>query len=340
MIGADGAVYAFGHAQQCGAPTIFLDLGEFGADVISTPDGLGYWTLNGEDEVELFACPNMPILDQDSYEGTNFFTLLPGERAISMSSLPDGRGYWVFTNRGRALAFGRAQWYGDMSHVRLNGPVVGSVGTPSGHGYYMVASDGGIFSFGDARFHGSMGAAHLNKPVRSMAPTPNGRGYWLVASDGGIFAFAAPFYGSMGSTRLNKPVVGIVPSATGHGYMMVASDGGIFTFGDVGFYGSLGGHPPLFPITAVSPLRGRQTIITYRVAGTGSADVTFSASGSSTAQSTVALPWSHTVAWPPPNFPSVIAQLNGGGSIACTILKNGVVIAHATSSGDFAVVDC
>ena len=30
----------------------------------------------------------------------------------------------------------------------------------------------------------------------------------------------------------------------GGGYWLVASDGGIFTFGDAGFYGSTGGHPP------------------------------------------------------------------------------------------------
>jgi hypothetical protein len=56
----------------------------------------------------------------------------------------------------------------------------------------------------------------------------------------------------MGSVALNKPVSGIVPSPTGHGYLMVAEDGGIFTFGDVPFWGSLGGSPPAWPITSVA----------------------------------------------------------------------------------------
>jgi hypothetical protein len=254
MLGADGSIYAFGNARYCGAPTIFQGLGEYGADIASAPDGLGYWTLNGRDKVEFFPCGNMPVRDRDSYETTNFFgdRLRADEAPIGMSALPDGTGYWVFTNLGRALAFGKARWYGDMGNVHLNGPVVGAVATPSGHGYYMVAADGGVFTFGDARFHGSMGGVHLNQPVISMATTPNGRGYWLVASDGGIFAFGAHFFGSMGAVRLNRPIVGIAASRTGHGYLMVASDGGIFTFGDMPFHGSLGSSPPYWPITAIA----------------------------------------------------------------------------------------
>jgi hypothetical protein len=254
MLGADGSIYPFGTAKYCGAPNIFLDFGEYGTDIAPTPDGLGYWTLNGRDKVEFFACSTMPALDRNSYEKTNFFAdrLRAGEAPISMSALPDGTGYWVFTNLGRALAFGKAPWYGDMGNVNLTGPVVGSVATPSGHGYYMVAADGGIFTFGDARFLGSMGGVHLNQPVVSMAPTPNGRGYWLVASDGGVFTFGAPFYGSMGAVRLNAPMVGIVAGPTGRGYLMIGSDGGVFTFGDARFHGSLGSHPPNLPITAVA----------------------------------------------------------------------------------------
>lgn len=259
MLGYDGTVYPFGSARLC--QNVFggsnLDVfipNSYGADIVPTPDGLGYWALDGENYVDFFKCSNMPDADYLQYEHNNFFAdkLAPNEVPTSMSALPDGSGYWVFTNLGRAIPFGNAQWYGDMGNVHLNGPVLGSVATPTGHGYYMVASDGGIFTFGDAHFHGSMGGARLNKPVMSMAPTPNGRGYWLVASDGGIFAFSAPFHGSMGSVRLNRPVVGMVASPTGNGYLMVGSDGGIFTFGDVPFHGSLGSNPPFWPITSVA----------------------------------------------------------------------------------------
>jgi hypothetical protein len=253
MLGVDGIVYPFGTAKNCGNAEVFLDLGEIAVDIVPTPNGLGYWTLTNAGFVQFFDC-GMPAGDKASYlKGNDVLDLLSDdEEAVSMSALPNGTGYWVFTSRGRVIQLGAAKFYGDMRNVPLNGPVLDSVATPSGKGYYMVASDGGIFAFGDARFAGSMGGQRLNKPVQSMAPDPDGTGYWLVASDGGIFAFGAPFYGSMGSVALNEPVVGMVASPTGHGYLMVALDGGIFAFGDVPFHGSLGSNPPAWPVLSVA----------------------------------------------------------------------------------------
>jgi hypothetical protein len=253
MLGADGSVYPFGRAQPCGDDSVAApDIGVYAMDIVPTPDGLGYWVLDSEGNVWYLTCSSMPVEDYLKYEPDSSADLRPGESAVSMSALPDGTGYWVFTDTGRAIPFGNAKWYGDMGNVRLNGPVLVSVASPTGRGYYMVASDGGIFCFGDARFHGSMGSVRLNKPVMSMAPTPNGRGYWLVASDGGIFGFNASFYGSMASVRLNEPIVGMVASTTSRGYLMVASDGGIFGFGDAKFHGSLANNPPYWPIMSVA----------------------------------------------------------------------------------------
>lgn len=342
MLGEDGSVYSFGTAPYCGAPSPSLDLGTAEISIVAMPDGLGYWTLDTSGFVESFTCSSMPFADEIAYEGSNFATLQPGETAISMSARSDGTGYWVFTDLGRAIAFGKTAWYGDMSGVHLNGPIVGSVATPSGHGYYMVATDGGMFTFGDAHFHGSMGAAHLNAPVISMAPTPAGGGYWLVALDGGIFSFGdARFFGSMGAVRLNGHIEGIVASPTGNGYLMVAADGGVFTFGDVPFHGSLGGNPPGWPIWAIAVMpHVIATTIKYQLSGSGTADVTYSASGSATEQRTVHLPWTYTVPSPAPDFPYVSAQINGTGGISCAIVKNGVIVAHAHSSGEFVIATC
>ena len=252
MLGFDGQVYVFGDAPHCGNTTVFTSIGEYGADIEPFPNGRGYWVLDGRNFVDFIYC------DTDAFGygyATNAFfqdRLVGDERPVSLSAMPDGKGYWVFTDRGRALAFGDAQWYGDMGSTPLNGPILDSVATPSGRGYWMVGSDGGIFSFGDARFYGSMGGQPLNKPVMSMAPDPDGAGYWLVASDGGIFAFDAPFLGSTGDIALNKPISGMVASPTGRGYLMVAEDGGAFTFGDVPFHGSLGSNPPAFPVTSIA----------------------------------------------------------------------------------------
>jgi hypothetical protein len=239
MLGADGAVYAFGDADPYGAEL----LPGRTVDLEPTPSGQGYWIVNQAGNVR-------------NHGDAKFFghagALRPFEVVNAISRTASGQGYWLFTNLGRVLPFGDASFFGDMSSVRLNGPVLDAIPTPSGRGYYMVGSDGGIFTFGDAQFQGSMGAVRLNAPVQSLVPDADGVGYWLVASDGGIFSFEAPFYGSMGHTRLNKPVTGMV--GFGNGYLMVAEDGGIFTFGDAPFHGSLGDDPPDEPIVSTATL--------------------------------------------------------------------------------------
>jgi len=50
--------------------------------------------------------------------------------------------FGLVTTHGRVLPFGDARFYGDMSRVHLNGPVIGSVATTTGHGYSLIASDG------------------------------------------------------------------------------------------------------------------------------------------------------------------------------------------------------
>jgi len=250
MLGADGKVFNFGQAAGHGDPVAPLAASGparvDAVDVEPTPSGNGYWVVDARGTV-------YPFGDAKKLGGVDAGRLAPGETVTSLSATPTGNGYWVFTTRGRAVTFGDAMFFGDVSRVNLNGPVLDSVPTPTGKGYFMVASDGGIFAFGDAGFAGSMGGKKLNAPVQSLVPDPDGKGYWLVASDGGVFAFEAPFRGSMGGARLNRPMTGMVPY--GNGYLMVAEDGGIFNFSDRVFSGSLGGNPPARPIVAVAAMR-------------------------------------------------------------------------------------
>ncbi|HEV8623968.1 MAG TPA: Ig-like domain-containing protein [Acidimicrobiia bacterium] len=241
MLGRDGKVYNFGKAAHLGDPSANRAPGASFVDLEPTPTGDGYWIA--DDQGRLY-----------SYNAKGFANVTDlgaGEQVTSISSTKDGKGLWIFTNRGRVIVRGEATHYGDMSGVKLNGPVLDSIVAPDGAGYYMVASDGGVFTFGTAHFEGSMGDKHLNAPVQSLVPDPDGSGYWLVASDGGVFAFGAPFRGSMGGTKLNKPMAGMVPYGTG--YLMVAEDGGVFDFSpDKDFLGSLGANPPAFPVVSVA----------------------------------------------------------------------------------------
>jgi hypothetical protein len=164
-------------------------------------------------------------------------------------------GYYQASTSGRVAHFGDAAFYGDLSQVHLNKPIVGIAQTGDNGGYWLVASDGGIFAFGpSAGFYGSAGSLPLNKPIVGMASTADGQGYWLVATDGGIFSYGdAQFYGSTGDLTLNKPIVGMAPTPDGGGYWLVASDGGIFSYGDAQFFGSTGAIRLNQPIVGMAP---------------------------------------------------------------------------------------
>jgi Tol biopolymer transport system component len=238
MIDRSSQTYGFGTAAD--APSTGTDA----VAIATNATGTGLWKLgvDGVVRVQGAAAVNLGNL--------NMATLAPGEVPSALSVKPDGTGYWIFTNRGRAVPFGTAQFFGDLIGLSLNGPVVASVATPSGLGYYMIGSDGGVFALGDAVFKGSMGGQPLNGPVVGIAPDPDNDGYWLVADDGGIFSFNAEFKGSMGGQPLNKPMIGAV--AYGDGYLMVAADGGIFNYSSQPFLGSLGATPPATPVVDVA----------------------------------------------------------------------------------------
>ncbi|MEO1061322.1 MAG: FG-GAP repeat protein [Actinomycetota bacterium] len=244
MIESDGQLYGFGDPIEPWAPRSgATGVGGGAVYVDVTGDGRGAWVLKEDGTVSV-------VGSAQHHGNLDPGVLEPGETPSALSATPNGDGYWIFTSRGRAVARGAAQFFGDVSQLPLNGPVVASTATPSGLGYYMIGSDGGVFAFGDAEFHGSMGGIPLNQPVNGIAPDPDGEGYWLVASDGGIFSFKADFRGSMGSVPLNGPVVGAV--AFGDGYLLVGSDGGLFNFSSLDFIGSLGSNPPDTPVRGVA----------------------------------------------------------------------------------------
>lgn len=79
----------------------------------------------------------------------------------------------------------------------------------------------------------------------------------------------------------------------------------------------------------------------YGVTGTGTAMVTYSTPGG-TAQATVHLPWSFTIpATTPLDFAYVSAQLDGTGSISCSISDGAGTVQKAnTSTGQYVIASC
>jgi hypothetical protein len=253
LLGGDGGIFAF-HAPFAGSgasdptrcPPNTTDRSRPDGTCFSlaaTPDGGGYWILNGDTNAVY------PYGDAVSYgqpaDGLAGVSREFVPTGVSMAATPSGHGYWVLelplSGAGKVLAFGDATFFGDTTGIAANGSPVGMARTPDGGGYWIVFSDGGVFAYGDAAFHGSMGGVRLNQPVTGMAATPDGGGYWLVASDGGVFAFGdAVFAGSMARSALRAPMVAMAANPDGGGYWTVAADGGVFAFGGAPFLGSMG----------------------------------------------------------------------------------------------------
>lgn len=228
----------------------------------ATPDGGGYWILNGDTGV-------IYPLGNAGFHGDPSQASFPGAprdlvpNSVAIVSTPDGQSYWVLevgsSGLGSIAPLGDAPFFGDEvnQYTPHNGRPVGMAATPDGGGYWIVDSDGGVFNYGDAPFLGSLGARRLNAPIVAMASTADGRGYWLAASDGGVFAFGdARFAGSLAGVRLGRPIVGVAADEATGGYWLAAADGGVFAFGGAPFHGSLGGrrlNRPVFAIVAAPP---------------------------------------------------------------------------------------
>ncbi|HUY86628.1 MAG TPA: PKD domain-containing protein [Acidimicrobiales bacterium] len=265
MLDSSGNVYPFGSAGDFGSATG----SGTAAAIVSTPDGGGYWVASSLGVVNSFG------------DAGNF--TLSGQATssvVAIATTADGKGYWIATSGGQILTAGDASNFGSpaASQLHLNGGIVAMAVTADGQGYWLLGGDGGVFSYGDASFMGSSGQINPAsavggansftpvKPINGIVATSDSKGYWMVASEGGIFAFGdASFLGSSGQINPSqqaggsnsftpaKPIVGMVATSDAKGYWMVGSDGGVFAFGDAGFVGSLGSHPPASPIVGFTP---------------------------------------------------------------------------------------
>ena len=231
VVGADGAVKAFGSAHWYGDMRTKPHSGSIVAGA-RTPTGKGYWLAGSDGAVYSFG--------DARYYGSKRGHL--NGAIVGMAATPSGRGYILLGNDGGIFTFGDAHYRGSMGGRRLNARVLDMTITSNGQGYWFVAGDGGIFTFGNARFKGSTGSLRLNQPMRSMTASSNGSGYWLVANDGGIFAFSVPFKGALPGVR-DKINIGYTPTVrmralpSSDGYYMLGADGTVSAFAAAKWFG-------------------------------------------------------------------------------------------------------
>jgi hypothetical protein len=158
---------------------------------------------------------------------------------------------------GELLTFGDAQFFGDLSHVAIESPILAVAATPSGEGYWLMEAGGRVHPFGDAP---ALGSPSLPDPeyAVSLVPTPSGKGYWLATQAGGIYSLGdAGFFGSAAGTL--GPEVDVVDMAAhpgGKGYWLLDSNGGVHAFGDARFFGAAASLPPRYPVTGLAATGG------------------------------------------------------------------------------------
>ncbi len=114
-----GSVYTFGDAANYGQPG---PQSSAITSAVATPDGGGYWVLDGAGQVFPFG------------DATGMGGLAPGsagglDPASAVFATSDGGGYWVVTALGKVANFGDAPDDGDMSGTHLNGPIIAASGS-------------------------------------------------------------------------------------------------------------------------------------------------------------------------------------------------------------------
>ncbi|HKY77744.1 MAG TPA: hypothetical protein VJS45_16535 [Acidimicrobiia bacterium] len=213
-------------------------------------------------------CIGAVLLPQASCEAAVSFTpLRPGANVAMMRVTHDGSsrvieqtlggqgvvGLYQAGAFGELLTYGDAKYFGDLSHVAIDSPILAVAGTPSGEGYWLMEASGKMHPFGDAADLGSPDLPDAEYAIALM-PTATGKGYWLVSQAGGVYTMGdAGFFGSAaGTLGPDVDIVDLAASPTGKGYWLVDDAGGVRAFGDAAFFGSAASLPPRYPITGVA----------------------------------------------------------------------------------------
>jgi hypothetical protein len=260
------------------SPTTFVGMA-------STPDGGGYWLVQGSGGVDSFG-------DAHLYGSLPGLGVVPAAPITGMVATSDGRGYWLVGADGGVFSFGDAVFHGSLPAmgVRPSDPIVGITATDDDGGYWLAGADGGLFAFGDAPYCRAVGLPAAgpallsgtlmgNDVTVSIAGYPDSDGYAMV-DDGGYgtvdvldgqtcTAHPNPFRFVGGQFSLPTMVAGLISGIAvahnGANLWMVGNDGGVFapsiepegtgtSLSVAPFYGSLPslGIIPDAPIVGIS----------------------------------------------------------------------------------------
>lgn len=196
------------------------------------PNTAGYWQCRSDGRHYAFGearvgalSPTNPVQTQNGY-------------VMAINANRDGTGYWTVDNFGRILAFGTAEWLGDMSGSG-RGDIVDFAPTPMGLGYWILCRDGSVHPCGEADNHGFdlvTGLMPSGSPIqaRAIESHPFDYGYWILWSDGTVHSHDLTYYGHANRVGfgLTEYVGKLRRTKTGNGYMINSGGGLMQYFGD------------------------------------------------------------------------------------------------------------
>ncbi len=174
----------------------------------------------------------------------------------SLSTLPGSAGqpsggvggYWINAADGGVFSFGNAQFHGSMGGMRVERTRSSASRRPTTPtGYWEVATRRWRVQLRRRQLL----RQHRQHPIEQADGRDGGhaRRGWLLARGRPTVASsptATPAStAARAASRSTSRSSGWCRRTTAVGYWLIASDGGVFAFGDAGFFGSLGGAPPV-----------------------------------------------------------------------------------------------
>jgi hypothetical protein len=224
VVAAGGAVYGFGASARCGDLSQQIVPGRV-AGVASTPDGGGYWLALQDGAVYAFGDAKSYGDLRDADVGGRAPNAAPGAPITSISSTPDGKGYYLLAGDGSVYTFGDARFAGSEGGWQANGVPIAIATDDATGGYWIVTTTGHVYNF-DARFLGSKTTGHRS-PIVGIGAQPSGTGYWLVTQSGYVYGFGtAPLRGQEPGVK----TVGITVPVSGRGYYLLDAAGRVRNF--------------------------------------------------------------------------------------------------------------